>query len=849
MVKKAAQATPNDLLRRARKERGWTQQQVADLIGARVPLNITRWERGTAFPSAYYVQKLSLLFGKTPRELGLLAPGEEREEKPSSEMVRFWSVPYRRNLFFTGREELLLMLEQTLLDKGNVALTQSYALCGLGGIGKTQLALEYAYRSREQYQAVFWVRAASLATLSTDLGALAHLLALPEHESAEQQIVIEAVRGWFSRNQGWLLILDNADDLTLLKDFVPTAGHGHLLLTTRAQATGKLAISVEVEKMDLEEGILLLLHRAKLLAAGTSLAQVQDPMLLQARHLVQALDGLPLAIDQAAAYIEESGCSLEEYLQLYEERRMDLLKRASAALPDYPETVASTWSLSFQQVEQANEAAAHLLRLCAFLDADAIPEMMLREGASWLGLVLGPAATDRLRWNEVLRVLRQYSLIRRHSEKGLLQIHRLVQVVIQAGMNEQTRRIWAERAMQVVNAALPEVSFENWGRCQELLPHAQRCSVLIEEYHLASEAAFRLLHQTGWYLRERGSYAQAERCFQQALLLGEQALEFEHPSYRDCLHDLALLYWDRGDYERAEPLLLRLLTFFERSLGTRHAKMAACLNHLGLLYWSQGKYEQAEPLLQQALASHEQLLGPKHPDVAHTLNNLANLFSYQGKYEQAEPLLQRSLAIFEQTVGPDDPAIAFTLHNLGWVYHCQGVYEQAEPLYQRALTIRERALGSDHPDTVFTLNNLARLTQEQGQLEQARLLFLRALEIRERVLGPEHPDLATTLNYLAELYHAQGQFEQAGPLYQRALTIREQKLGPEHPRTAFTLDGLARFHQDQGDAEEAARLYQQAFSIRERKLGAEHPETAATRERYARLLREMGRKKASFSSF
>jgi transcriptional regulator with XRE-family HTH domain len=318
MVKRAAQAIPNHLLRRARKERGWTQQQLADLIEAPLSLNITRWERGTAIPSAYYSQKLCKIFGQSAEELGLVVPGERAGQPISSTRNTFWNVPYQRNLFFTGREQLLIQLEQKLLKQPRSTPMPLLALCGLGGIGKTQLAVEYAYRHFQQYLAVFWVNAASYETLCADFRALARLLSLPQDETQDQAEVVDAVLSWLTQNQRWLLILDNADDLIIVQDFLPRTGQGHVLLTTRAQATGILATRIEVEKMESQESVLLLLRRSKWLPLDAPLSSLDISTLDEAHALACALDGLPLALSQAAAYLEECGCRLQEYLDLYE---------------------------------------------------------------------------------------------------------------------------------------------------------------------------------------------------------------------------------------------------------------------------------------------------------------------------------------------------------------------------------------------------------------------------------------------------------------------------------------------------------------------------------------------------
>src|SRR5205085_6090029 len=315
--------------------------------------------------------------------------------------------------FFTGREQLLASLHQRLSTKRTAALTQPQALYGLGGIGKTQAAAEYAFRYGDDYADVFWVLAATRDTLVADFVRLAERLDLPEKDEQDQQQMVTAVKRWLAAHEDWLLILDNADDLGLAKEFLPSSHKGYILFTTRAQATGAIAASVEVEKLMPQEGTLLLLRWSKLLDMDTPLEQAQAKDRAAALRIVRKMDGLPLALVQAGAYVEETGCTLSDYLRLYATHRKELLARHSRLMLDYPETVATTWSLSFQQIEQQSPAAADLLRLCAFLAPDAIPEELLTRGAAEPSTVLGVVAADPFKLNEALEVLRRYSLVRR----------------------------------------------------------------------------------------------------------------------------------------------------------------------------------------------------------------------------------------------------------------------------------------------------------------------------------------------------------------------------------------------------------------------------------------------------
>src|SRR5712692_5110346 len=244
----------NLLLRNERSRLGWSQEELAGQIGT-TSVNISRWENGLTFPSPYFRQRLCEVFDKMPAELGLVPP--------SKHDPRIGNIPITRNPFFTGREPLLALLHKRLSTARMAALTQIQALYGLGGVGKTQTAAEYAFRYGDDYTNVFWVRAASRETLVADFVALAELLDLPEKDEQDQPRIVAAVKGWLAIHDGWLLILDNADDLPLAQEFLPAIHKGHILLTTRAQGAGAIAASVEVEQLTPQEGVLLLLRWTK----------------------------------------------------------------------------------------------------------------------------------------------------------------------------------------------------------------------------------------------------------------------------------------------------------------------------------------------------------------------------------------------------------------------------------------------------------------------------------------------------------------------------------------------------------------------------------------------------------
>ena len=721
---------------------------------------------------------------------------------PQVALPPIWNIPYPRNSFFISREEVLARLHRQFQAGQTSALSQPQALSGLGGIGKTHTAVEYAYRYHQDYQVVLWGRAESREALISSYVTIAQLLHLSEQQAQDQAIIVQAVKTWLQTHSEWLLILDNADELALLPEFLPPALGGHLLLTTRAWALGRLASRVAIDSLLPHEGALFLLRRAGLLAPDGSLEQASSRDRGLALQITQEFGGLPLALDQAGAYLEEAGCGLSDYLQIYQHHHAQLLKERRGLIDDHPQPVATTWSLSFERVGQKNPIAADLLRLCAFLAPDAIPLAIITEGASYLGPELASVGTDPYLLNQAIEVLLAYSLVHRETSSdtdSLLSMHRLVQAVLKDQMDEPTCEMWAERTVQAMSATFPSVEFTNWSFCERLLPHALVCWDLINQRNLLSREASALLKRMGWYLMERARYA------------------------------------------KAEPILRQTMAIRERQLPSIPLDIATSFNDLAELYWRQGRYTEAESLVQHALTIREQQLGIAHPDTATSLNDLAVLYQEQGKYAEAESLMRRALEIYEQQFGPTHSNTAHSLHNLANLYQEQGKYAEAEPLYVRALAIREQQLGAQHPDTARSLNSLAALYYDQGKYAEAEPLYVRALAIREQQLGAQSCNTAHSLNGLAILYCEQGKYAEAESLMRRAISIFEQQLGVQHRDTAWSLHNLAVLYQEQGKYVEAESLMRRALEIHEHLLGTTHPDTQTVRGSYASLLRTMGR--------
>ncbi len=522
-----------------------------------------------------------------------------------------YHLPISRNRFFTGRKLLLRQIQETL------HFQKAAALSGFGGIGKTQTAAQYAYLYGHEYQAVLWSLADTVESLKSGLVEIAHALDLPEKQAQKQKETIQAVRHWLQTHNDWLLILDNADNLSLIDPILGSdLGQSHLLLTTRAQTTEPIAQKIPMSIFSLEEGTSFLLRRALDKPRSDSGVEwdysASDQF--KAEDIAKILDNLPLALDQAGAYIRETQCGLAGYLERYGTHAAKLLAKRGSSSSDHPEAVAKTWLLSFDKIANENATASDILYLSAFLHPDKIAEDIFSD-------------IDVIALDEALSVIFKYSLLHREPKTKTLSIHRLVQLILKQGMAETEQRTWAEMAVRVVNSVFPDgnIEFSEWNLCERLLPCAQTCAALIEEWALEFAQAALLLNQTGYYLKEKAEYAQAKPLYERALAIREKMLGKEHPDVATSLNNLAGLYRAQGAYEQALPLSERAFAIFEKVHGKEHPEVASSLNNLALLYKAQGAYEQAKPLYERALQILNKFFKSDHPHVRTVSENYARL--------------------------------------------------------------------------------------------------------------------------------------------------------------------------------------------------------------------------------
>ena len=647
-----------------------------------------------------------------------------------------------RNHAFTGRAEILEELGQRL-GSGPVAVV---AVRGLGGVGKSQVALEYAYRMCEsgRYELAGWVRADSPVTVAEDLAAMAPLLGIgADAPAGELAATVVAALG---SRRDWLVVFDNAEAPADLAGMLPGGG-GHVLITSRNRQWGRVASQVDLEEFTRAESVAFLGARSGHDEPGA------------AAELAAELGDLPLALAQAAAYIDTRAVTVGGYLALYRDpvlaRR---LRGEGLESEEYPASVARTWLLSLEQLSGERPAAVELLRLCAFLDPDDIDLVVLAAGAARAGPVLAAALGDPLERTETAGALARASLVTVPAD-GRLRVHRLVQAVTRDQLDDDQAAVWARRALGLVLAVFPDEPDEHtsWSVCASLAPHVESVVTHAENYTDVAAQRASLLNRLGIYLATSAQFSVARTTLERALAIEEAIYGPDHPD------------------------------------------VAVALGNIGNLQQRLGELPAARVTLERTLAIEEAAYGPDHPEVAITLTNLGYVQQLLGELPAARATYERALAIKEVAYGPDHPQVAITLGNLGIVQQRLGELPAARVTLERALAMKEAAYGPNHPDVARTLTNLGPVQSELGEQAAACATLERALAIKEAAYGPNHPEDATTLGNLGYVQQRLGELPAACATLERALAIEEAAYGPDHPQAARTRFNLRIVQRQVGD--------------------------------------------------
>jgi tetratricopeptide (TPR) repeat protein len=605
---------------------------------------------------------------------------------------------------FAGRTGALEDLRAALLGAKGAAV----AVNGLGGVGKTRLAIEYAWAREADYSALVFVRASDAGALNASLVALSgpEILDLPEKEAREDSAKIAAVLRWLETNPSWLMILDNVEDrdaVAGVSQLLPRLKGGHVIVTGRATNFPAGFRKLELDVLEESAAAQFLLDRT-----DADRSKTKDDAAL-ARTLARELGGLALGLEQAGAHIAVDRVGFARYLNLWSANREKALAWADATVMGSERTLATTWATS---VARLSPKCRRLLDRLAFLAPDPIPDSLLD--------VAVPGEAPDYDAYEARAGLYAYSLITRVTTDdggapGFI-VHRLVQDFARRAMSEELKIEVLRGALRWVNRAFVGNGMDarGWPTLDPIAPHALAVGHAADSAGITEPTA-RLFNELGVLFRAKARFAEAESLYRRVLAIDEVNYGRDHPNVATGLNNLGVLLQQIGRNDEAERFLRRALEISETALSPHYPSVATGLNNLAELLLEMGRYVEAEPLVLRALAIDESLDGPRHPRLAKGLNILAGLLKASHRAAEAESLYRSALAIDETGLGLKHPLVARDLHNLAQLLQATNRLAEAELLLRRALAIRETSLGLDHPDTLGTRQNLAVLLSALGK--------------------------------------------------------------------------------------------------------------------------------------
>ncbi|KAL7274184.1 hypothetical protein RUND412_002924 [Rhizina undulata] len=789
-------------------------------------------------------------------------------------------LPFRRNKNFCGRQDILGKLCQ-IFDSNTPGLEcdsqrKTVVLYGMGGVGKSQIALEYAHRYADCYSSIFWIDAndptlkiASACTImqqivihyatkqqsTPDYQEIAKLLGIPGKIDSsgkfDQSVAVEAVHYWLSAsgNRRWLILVDNHDkaDLGELAQLIPTCDWGSVIFTTRLRDFDRFLECIEVDEIGVEAGLDMLLK-----SSGKYQQASNDSELGVARDIVKTLGELPLALDQAGAYIRFLQSSFSAY-----RKKLELGMKASFknnviefGLNSDKASVLTTWELSFQEL---SDDARHLLHLCAFLSNEDIPDELFRRGKSAVDWTL----QDEDRLENALGELFTLSLAKRKNSNDSFWIHPLVHTWTRERIiDDEMRQRNAEQALTLIASAIPgpehqrssdESIFE-----RRILNQLRACQDNISRYFSGSDnrKVFDASQAIGSAFKNLGFYNQAEASYQIALAGYEKGLGSDAPLTLGAVNSLARVFEIQGRYDEALVSYQRALKGREKVLGKDDPETLITVDNIAAFFLRMGRYDDALEWFQRALAGNEMVLGKDHTKTLGSVDGMAAVFWRLGRDEEALKLLHRALAGKEKIL----------VKHIANIFHKQGRYDEALSSYQRALVGQENALGKDHPLTLMTVDNIGSVLNNQGRYDEAHEWRQRALAGIEKSLGKDHPETLCTVNNIAIAFLTRGRYQEAIEWFQRTLTGREKALGKDHPEpvpalitlalpsankagttrrskkslvkdhpdTLMTMDNIGLAFRKKGRYDEALEWHHRALAGEEKVLAKDHPLTLET---------------------
>lgn len=740
---------------------------------------------------------------------------------------------------FVGRQYELTKLREKLQKPGTVAIS---AVSGMGGVGKTELATQYARKHEVDYSGgICWLNAreSNLAAEIVQFAQLYMKLEVPQQDLREKPLSLTEQVAWCWQN--WqpseglvLVVLDDVTYLGSFRELLPKTNRFRVLMTTRLRNLDSNIQEITLDVLSPEEALQLL----KALVGERRLKREAKT----AEQLCEWLGYLPLGLEMVGRYLAKKppNWTLTKMLQRLKAQRLEdeAINRHQQQLQQTLSTaqqgVKAAFELSWLELEEMTQRVAELLSLFA-------PDIF-----TWKWV---ESATSFLNWTSSDIETANEQLYERHliqwveDTEDSYNIHPLIREFLQAKLTtseqaDELKHSFAATFVAIAQEIPDSPTQELIKSVKDAMPHLAELVQNLTDA-VSDENLILAFVGLGRFYEGQGLYALAEPWYEQCVSAVQTRLGEEHPSVAFSFNNLAYIYQCQGRYEEAEFLHKQALEMQKKLLGNEHLDVAESLNCLGLLYTDKGRYVEAELVYVQALEIRQHLLGTEHQDIADSLNNLALLYDAQGKDIEVESLLIQALEMRRHLLGNEHPRVGTSLNNLAYCYNSQGFYTKAEPLYLEALELSKRLLGEEHTETAASYNNLAYLYVSQERYSEAEPLFDQALKINQKVLGEKHPNVATSLNNLASLYDMQGRYSEAEPLYIQALEMRKRLLGENNHDVAISLNNLAKFYYLQHQFAKAKPLYVQALAILKMQLGDEHPITIKVSSNLEQLYSEL----------
>ncbi|KAJ5414932.1 hypothetical protein N7509_000030 [Penicillium cosmopolitanum] len=757
----------------------------------------------------------------------------ERLETPPNPLS---TVPFARDPDFVYRRSLLQSIHEKISIPGS-----RIALVGLGGVGKSQLAIEYSYQIRSESPEtwVIWVHASNEARFEQSFRDIADQLKIPTRQDPKSNIY-KLVENWLQdENKGkWICILDNADDDkflcsppaarkgSLMKappnastkpllEYVPRCRNGSIIITSRSREAALRMVKhkdlIDVNPMARSEALELL---------QKTLDQPEESQ--ESQQLVEELEFMPLAIAQAACYIRNRA-------PRYSAGHLDRDWEAK-------NSILVTWQISFNYIRDEKPSAAELLSLMSFFDRQGIPESVIRQppASCTSRTELFDNSCDGetsesdggLEFEDDVTTLRNYSFISISENGTSFAMHRLVQLTTRAWLKShgETER-WRETFIANVYGEFPTGRYENWGKCRSLYPHVRSAMSQRPESRESLLRWATLLYRGAWYASESGHIADVREMASKSQKHRVELLGAEDDEALASTAMLAEAYSLEGRWEEAEQLFVQVMETRKTKLGVDHPDTLTSMANLASTYRNQGRWDEAEQLNMQVMETRKMKLGVDHPDTLTSMANLASTYWNQGRWEEAEQLNMQVIEARKTKLGVDHPDTLTSMANLASTYRNQGRWDEAEQLDVQVMETRKTKLGVDHPDTLTSMANLASTYWNQGRWEAVEQLDVQVMETRKTKLGVDHPDTLTSMANLASTYRSQGRWEEAEQLFVQVMETRKMKLGVDHPDTLTSMANLASTWKSLGYNTQALELLRDCLARQQQILGSNHHHT------------------------